>query len=255
MALENAYNHLDEQNIRQFKTIDTLKWEKQQQAAEIGLLQRDTMRLRSMLRESRKDLERVQNHLTSSKKELNEQIHALQQRDTAIHACQTLCQRYADTLEILRKEADFQLGLLLEQDSSYREVNLSLEEERVILDIPENFFFTPNNRNFISSKGREMLKLVTEIHQKYPDIQVEVAAPIQKTESVSSMKEMMDRRSLRAAAICRSLLNDHLFPAEQLQSSLLPESENNEENAWHNNRILIRITIGMPPILDAIRKL
>jgi chemotaxis protein MotB len=255
LALETAYSHLEDQNIRQYKTIDTLKWEKQQQTAEIKTLQRDTTRLRNLLRESRKDLEVVQNHLTSSKKELNEQIHALQRRDTAIRACQRLCQSYTDTLEILRKEAEFQLGLLIEQDSSYREVHLLLEDRRMELDIPEIFFFTPNNRNFISTKGKEMLKVVTELYQKYPNIRIEVAAPVHKSGSINGMKELMDRKSLRAAAICRSLLTEHQIPAEQLQGGLLIEQDDTMENAPQNNRILLRISIDMSPILEAIRKL
>ena len=253
MALEAVRNNLETEKIHQYKTIDTLKWEKQQQASAIGELQRDTMRLRSMLRESRKDLERIQNHLTSSKKELNDRIQELQRRDTAIHDCQTLCQSYTDSLQLIREAADFSLGLLLEEDSGYREIGLYIEERNVVLNIPENFFFTPNNRNFISTKGKEMLKVVTELYQKYPTIRIEVAAPIQRELPFSTMKEQMDKESMRTAAVCRSLLTEHQIPPDRLHSGLFLYSGEWEEAPEH--RILLRISLDMAPVFEAVKNL
>lgn len=253
LALETAYNHLEEQKIHQYKTIDTLKWEKQQQSVKIETLQRDTARLRNLWRESRKDLERVQNHLTSSKKELNEQIHALQRRDTSIRDCQTLCQSYSDSIQSILDAAVFSFGLLLELDSGYRETKLSIDERNVVLNIPENFFFTPNNRNFISTKGKEMLKLVTELYQKYPTIRIEVTAPILRDLPLNTMKEQMDREGMRTAAICRSLLTEHQIPPDRLHSGLFLVSRETEEHTA--NRILLRISLDMTPVFEAVKNL
>ena len=253
VALEEARENLESQNIRLRKTMDTLHVTIQQKEEEISRLRTDTARLRSLWRESRKDLERVQNHLTSSKKELNDRIQELQRRDTAIHACQTLCQSYTDSLQILMEAADFSLGLLLEEDSGYREVRLYTDERNVVLNIPENFFFTPNNRNFISTKGKEMLKVVTELYQKYPTIRIEVAAPIQRELPFSTMKEQMDKESMRTAAVCRSLLTEHQIPPDRLHSGLFLYSGETEEAPDH--RILLRISLDMTPVFEAVKNL
>ena len=253
VALEEARENLESQNIRLRKTMDTLHVTIQQKEEEIRRLRTDTARLRSLWRESRKDLERVQNHLTSSKKELNDRIQELQRRDTAIHACQTLCQSYTDSLQILMEAADFSLGLLLEEDSGYREVRLYTDERNVVLNIPENFFFTPNNRNFISTKGKEMLKVVTELYQKYPTIRIEVAAPIQRELPFSTMKEQMDKESMRTAAVCRSLLTEHQIPPDRLHSGLFLYSGETEEAPDH--RILLRISLDMTPVFEAVKNL
>ena len=253
VALEEARENLESQNIRLRKTMDTLHVTIEQKEEEISRSRTDTTRLRSLWRESRKDLERVQNHLTSSKKELNDRIQELQRRDTAIHACQTLCQSYTDSLQILMEAADFSLGLLLEEDSGYREVRLYTDERNVVLNIPENFFFTPNNRNFISTKGKEMLKVVTELYQKYPTIRIEVAAPIQRELPFSTMKEQMDKESMRTAAVCRSLLTEHQIPPDRLHSGLFLYSGEREEAPEH--RILLRISLDMAPVFEAVKNL
>ena len=253
LELEAARDNLETQNIRQFKTIDTLSVELKQKDEVIGRLQTDTTRLRSALRNTREELGRVQNYLSSSKKELNERIQELQRRDTAIHACQKSCQSYSDTLEIIREESEFILGLLLEQDSGYRETKISVEERNVVIDIPENFFFTPNNRNFISTKGKEMLKLATELYQKYPTIRIEVTAPILRELPLNTMKEQMDRESMRTAAICRSLLTEHQIPPDRLHSGLFLVSKETEEHTA--NRILLRISLDMTPVFEAVKNL
>lgn len=253
LALEQVRDGLEMQNIRQYKTIDTLKAELQQKESEIVRLQRDTARLHNRLRSSREELEKAHNYLSSSKKELNERIMELQSRDTAIHTCKKLVQSYTDTLEILKKEALFQMGLLLEEDSGYREISLYIEERSVVLNIPENFFFTPNNRNFISAKGKETLKVVTELYQKYPTIRIEVAAPIQRELPFSTMKEQMDKESMRTAAVCRSLLTEHQIPPDRLQSGLFLYSGETDETPEH--RILLRISLDMTPVFEAVKKL
>ena len=217
------------------------------------MLKRDTARLRNVMRDTREELEKVQHYLSSSKKELNERIQELQSRDTAIHACQKRCQSYADTLEIIRKESEFMLGLLLEQDSGYNDTRILLEEQNVLFNIPENFFFTPNNRNFISTKGKEMLKIVNEIYQKYPTIRIEVTAPILRDLPLNTMKEQMDREGMRTAAICRSLLTEHQIPPDRLHSGLFLISRETEEHTA--NRILLRISLDMTPVFEAVKNL
>ncbi|MBP5396631.1 MAG: hypothetical protein J6X35_01790 [Bacteroidales bacterium] len=252
LALEQVRDGLEMQNIRQYKTIDTLKAELQQKESEIVRLQRDTARLHNRLRSSREELEKAHNYLSSSKKELNERIMELQSRDTAIHTCKKLVQSYTDTLEILKKEALFQMGLLIEDDSSYMEVTVSIVDRGLQFDIPENFFFTPNNRNFISNKGKEMLKTATELYQKYPTVRITVTAPVHNEASVTAMKELADRESLRTSAICRALLTEHQIPAGNLQSGLQIETE---ETARNGSRILLRFTLDTTPIIEEIKKL
>ena len=253
MALEAARDNLETQNIRQYKTIDTLRVEIQQKEKEIDRLQTDTARLRRALHNTREELGKVQNYLSTSKKELNERIQDLQRRDTATRICQALCQSYTDSLQIIREAADFSIGLLLEEDSGYREISLYIEERSVVLNIPENFFFTPNNRNFISAKGKETLKVVTELYQKYPTIRIEVAAPIQRELPFSTMKEQMDKESMRTAAVCRSLLTEHQIPPDRLQSGLFLYSGETDETPEH--RILLRISLDMTPVFEAVKKL
>ena len=183
---------------------------------------------------TREELGKVQNYLSTSKKELNERIQDLQRRDTATRICQALCQSYTDSLQIIREAADFSIGLLLEEDSGYREISLYIEERSVVLNIPENFFFT-------------------ELYQKYPTIRIEVAAPIQRELPFSTMKEQMDKESMRTAAVCRSLLTEHQIPPDRLQSGLFLYSGETDETPEH--RILLRISLDMTPVFEAVKKL
>lgn len=251
LALEEAHNALETQNIRQYKTIDTLRVEIQSRNNEVSRLQRDTARLRSSLANSRSELEKVQTYLSSSKKELNDRIRELQKRDTSIRECQRFCLSYGDSLEILRKEAGFMLGLLIADDTSFRDVRITVVNQEMLMDVPEAFFFTPNNRNFISTKGKEVLKIVTQLYQKYPSIHVDVSPSINGNASASSMKDPMDRSSLRAAAICRSLIAEHHVPASRLRCGLRMKAD--EE--VRPNRMLLYFSFDGQAILDAIRKL
>ena len=251
LTLEEACSALESQNIRQYKTIDTLRVEIQSRNNEVSRLQRDTARLRRSLSDTRSELEKVQTYLSSSKKELNDQIRELQKRDTSIRNCQKFCLSYGDSLEILRREADFMLGLLIADDTAYRDVRLSVENQEMLMDAPEAFFFTPNNRNFISSNGKELLKIVAQLYQKYPDIRIDVSPSVNGNLPATGMKESMDRSCLRAAAICRSLIVEHRLPADGLHCGLRMKS--NEE--IRPNRMLMYFSFDGQAILDAIKQL
>ncbi len=254
VALEAAHNHLETANIRQYKTIDTLQAELRHQTDAADRLKQDTSRLRSLLRENRKELDKVQTYLSSSKKELNERIRELQQRDTAIQHCQRLTQSYADSMSILRKEADFLLELLTEDDSSFREVILTPRQNEVVIEVPEHFFFTPNNRNFISGKGKEMLKLLSEIYQKYPSVYFEIVAPVRSETALSTLKETMERESVRTAAICRSMLTDHQVSSRHIRSGIRLMDAQSSAYIQHNS-IWLCISLDTTPITKAVKNL
>lgn len=254
VALEAAHNHLETVNIRQYKTIDTLRAEWQRQTDIADRLMQDTARLRALLRENRTELEKVQTYLSSSKKELNERIRELQRRDTAIQTCQRISQSYADSLKILQEEAEFLLGLLLEDDSSYREVVVEIRPNEVVIDVPETFFFTPNNRNFISGKGKEMLKLLSEIHQKYPSVRMDIVAPVRSELSHNALKETMERESVRTAAISRSMLTDHQVSAGQIRNGVRVISTPSGTAAQRSS-IWLCLSLDTTPILNAVKNL
>ena len=254
-ALEEANRVLDTQNIRLQKKIDTLNVEIEREEEIIHNLQRDTSRLRNLLRNSQTELEKARNYLSSSKKELNERIQELQRRDTAIGTFQRLCQSYTDSLQIVMEAADFSLGLLLEEDSGYREISICIDDRKVVMEIPESFFFTPNNRNFISTKGKEALKIASELYQKYPTLSIEVAAPLRKDASLQMIKEQMDRESLRLSAICRTLMTELHIPAGLIRNSFYPVTDENAESPAKSDRILLRFTMDNSPVLEAVKKL
>lgn len=251
LAAEEARSLLETQNIRQYKTIDTLRVEIQSKNNEVRRLQEDTARLRAYLSNTRSELEKVQSYLSSSKKELNERMRELQKRDTFIRNCQKFCLSYNDSLEILRKEAEFMLGLLITDDTSYKDVQVSVENREMLMDVPESFFFTPNNRNFISFKGKEILKIVTQLYQKYPSIRIDISPSINGSTSASSMKESMDRSCLRASAICRSLITEHQLPANGIHCGLRIK-ENEDIQA---NRMLLYFSFDSQAIFEAIKQL
>lgn len=251
LSLEEAFSNLETQNIRQYKTIDTLRVEIQSKSNEVSRLQQDTARLRGSLARTRNELEKVQTYLSSSKKELNERIHELQKRDTSIRDFQRLCLSYGDSLEILRKEAEFMLGLLIADDTSYKAVHISLEDREMRMDAPEAFFFTPNNRNFISTKGKEILKIVTQLYQKYPTVHVDVSTSVNGNMPVSNMKETMDRSSQRAAAVCRSLNTEHEIPANRLRCGLRMK----ENGEMLPNRMQVYFSFDSQTVFDAIKQL
>lgn len=251
LALEEVRSSLETQNIRQYKTIDTLRVELQSRENQIYNLQRDTARLIGSLSDTRSELGKVQTYLSSSKKELNERIRELQRRDTSISNCKHFCLSYGDSLEILRKDIEFMLKLLIADDTSYKEVYLKVENQELQMDAPESFFFTPNNRNFISIKGKEVLKIVAQLHQKYPSIYIDVRPSVNGNTSAGNMKEPMDRSSLRAAAICRSLIAEHQVPAAAVRCGL--HMQENEEHTSH--RMQIYFSFDLQNIFDAIEQL
>ena len=102
------------------------------------------------------------------------------------------------------------------------------------------------NKNIIMCGVRFMAETVKLLS---PEKKVYLANPT----AGCPMAEQMDRESMRTAAICRSLLTEHQIPPDRLHSGLFLVSKETEEHTA--NRILLRISLDMTPVFEAVKNL
>ncbi|MBO4403486.1 MAG: hypothetical protein J5792_07435 [Bacteroidales bacterium] len=241
-------NELENTRIRQSKTIDTLKVELQKKTLEIEALGKDTALKALLLNRSKTELQNIQNLLTSSKKELNERMQDLQVRDRYIHQIQQLYQHQKDSLEAYLKEMVHLLDSLQQTDSTYKEVTIVMQTDQLTVCMPEHFFFTGNNRNFISAKGKNMTQMLAAVLQQHPSAQTELILFIPPVASPTAMKESADRASVRISSIYRAICHEFSIESSRLQAGIASD----EAYAEH---VCFRFTADAKPILETIKNL
>lgn len=246
LACENTRNSLENLSIRQYKTIDTLKVEIQKKQKQIETLEKDTLFKSRNLQHIRHELENVQNLLTSSKKQLNDQMQDMQIKDRYIQQIQLLYQKIHDSILIYQQEFSAGLDSLITTDSCYKEVILTTTEDQIRVYIPESFFFTGSNRNFISTKGKAMTQLLADVLQKHPYAQSELLMSVPPAASTTLMKEQTDKACMRLSSIYRSLQYDNGIGIERLRATI----ENREDYPEH---ICFCILTNMQSIFKTIK--
>ncbi len=206
LACESERNYLDGQCIRQRKSLDTLNVELQKKQLQVDGLMRDTLRRAIQFRHMMEDLNKTQNLLTSSKKELNERLSELQQKQAGIQKLQRRYHAYKDSLDCWRNEFLQVMDSLSSTDSAYKEIRLDIRDRDIQLLAPESLFFSATNKNFISARGKNICSVIANMMLQHPGMMTRIDVPAAQESAPAVLKENMDKSSVRAASICRYLV-------------------------------------------------
>ena len=154
----------------------------------------------------------------------------------------------SDSLRQYRLEIGTMLDSIIATDSSFKEVEIIEKEDQLVICMPEHFFFTGNNRNFISAKGKSMNQLLATLLHKHPSALARLTIYLPEAASNSAMKEPSDKASMRIASIYRSLHYENDIATERMQAGI-------SANDPLSDKVCFTLFTGMKPIFETIKKL
>lgn len=230
LACEAASNTLDAQCIRLRRSMDTLNVCLKKSQIQIENLEKDTTKKHNELIRNREELSKIQDLLTSSKKELNARLEDMQNLKASIKNLQNIHQDGNDSLTLIKSEIETGLDSLLRTDSAYKNINFEMQDQKLLICCDCSIFFSSNNKNFILNKGKNILNIIAFSLNAHPDVFADVLIETKSATSSLIQKENMDKNSIRASTISHSLIYDKGIASERIQSGIMIIQESGNIN-------------------------